>query len=141
MTTTTVIARNGSSLSGDTQAAGWAAYINGGDYTDEQQASLVEALMAAQRAEFEARLPEGCHWYPTLSEVHGPVGTDIDDIDLDDLMGEAVEVVAGRYEQIEAETLGGEAVRHPEGTPEYEAYRAELTAELGKFAQREGEYR
>lgn len=32
------------------------------------------------------------------------------------------------------------AVRHPEGTPEYETYRAELTTELGKFARGEEPY-
>lgn len=110
--TTTVLARNGNSLSGDVQAAGWMDYINGGDYTTEQQTKLVEALMAAQRAAFDALLPEGCHWYPTLSEVHGPVGAEMPDEDTDDLMRQACDTVAGRFEAIEAEALG-ETVNEP----------------------------
>lgn len=107
MTATTVLARNGHTLSGDVQADGWMAYINGGDYSDTQQALLAEALMAAQRDAFDAKLPDGCHWYPTTSEIVGPVDAVFgDNFDLDEAMSEAANTVADAFDQIERDALG-----------------------------------
>src|SRR5260370_8864148 len=72
------LARNGESLSFHVQIEGWYAYINGGDYAQEQQEALASALMAAQESEFDALLPDGCYWSPRVSEVTGPVGTDLE---------------------------------------------------------------
>lgn len=104
MTTTTVLAKN-YKLGRDYQIDGWYGYINGGDYTDEQQSALVEALMDAQEREFDALLPENCFWFPYVSEIHGPTDATLAGLDLDELMEQAANTVQGRYDQIEAKAL------------------------------------
>lgn len=106
MTTTTVLARN-YKLGRDYQIDGWYGYINGGDYPDDQQAALVEALMDAQESEFDKLLPDGCFWFPRLSEIHGPISATLEGLDLDELLEQASNAVAARFEQIEAEALAG----------------------------------
>lgn len=104
MTTTTVLAKN-YKLGRDYQIDGWYGYVNGGDYSDSQQGTLVDALMDAQESEFDNLLPDDCFWYPRLSEIHGPVSARLEGEDLDDLMEQASNAVAARFEQIEAEAL------------------------------------
>jgi hypothetical protein len=104
--TTTTLARNGITLGLQYQVDGWYGYVNDGDYDDAQQAKLVPALVAAQEKEFDALLPDGCHWFPRLGEVQGPVGTSLDGYDLDALMEQASSAVADRYAEIEREVLG-----------------------------------
>jgi hypothetical protein len=104
--TTTTLARDGFTLNRQYQSDGWAGYVNDGGYDDAQQAKLVPALMAAQEKEFDALLPDGCHWFPRLSEVQGPVGTSLDGYDLDVLMEQASKAVADRFSEIEREVLG-----------------------------------
>ncbi len=114
--TSTTLARNGGSLSFDVQIEGWYAYINGGDYTQDQQEALASALMAAQKGEFDALLPGGCYWSPRASEVTGPVGTDLEaalasastgrhESAVDDAMELACERVVARFDAIEREAL------------------------------------
>jgi hypothetical protein len=111
------LARDGGSLSYDEQITGWSAYIDAGDYSDDQRTTLVAALMNAQREEFNALLPEGCVWFPRTSEVIGPVDTDLaaaladlqagqGDDTLDDAMEMACERVIARFDLIEREALG-----------------------------------
>jgi hypothetical protein len=104
MTATTVLAKN-YKLGRDYQIDGWFGYINGGDYTDKQQAALVEALMDAQESEFDALLPANCFWFPYTSEIHGPIDATLDGLDLDELMEQAANAVQGRYDEIEAKAL------------------------------------
>lgn len=104
MTTTTVLARN-YKLGRDYQIDGWYGYINNGEYTDEQQGALVEALMDAHEAEVDGLLPENCYWFPRLSEIHGPIDASLDGLDLDDLLEQASNTVADRFEEIEAKVL------------------------------------
>jgi hypothetical protein len=103
MTANTTLAR-GYQLGRDYNLDGWMGYVNNGEYTDEQQAAIVEALMDAQEAEVDAKLPENCFWFPRLSEIQGPVGSELD-INLDDLMEQSSQAVADRYEEIEAKAL------------------------------------
>jgi hypothetical protein len=102
--TTTTLAKN-YKLGRDYQIDGWYGYINGGDYTDNQQAALVEALMDAQESEFDTLLPDNCFWYPHLSEIHGPIDATLDGMDLDELMEQAANAVQERYDAIEAKAL------------------------------------
>src|SRR5690606_39308308 len=102
MTPTTTLAR-GYKLGKDYQADGWYGYINGGCYTNEQADALVDALLDAMEREVDKLLPAGCHWYPTLAEIQGPITATLEGIDLDDLLEEAAEAVAERFEEIEAE--------------------------------------
>lgn len=107
MTTTTVLDRNGGSLSGDVQENGWLSYINGGGYTDRQQAILADELLDQQRHEFNERLPEDCFWSPDTSEIIGPVDAVFpEDWDTDEQMRKATEAVIGRYDAIEADAIG-----------------------------------
>lgn len=114
--TSTTLARNGESLSLQIQIDGWYAYINAGDYTEEQHEKLASALMAAQEREFDALLPDDCHWSPHTSEVTGPVGTDLEaalapaatgrhESAVDDAMELACERVVARFDAIEREGL------------------------------------
>ena len=105
MTTTTTLARN-YKLGRDYQADGWYGYINNGEYTSEQQSTLVEALMDAMETEVNNLLPDGCSWCPATSEITGPVTATLDGIDLDELLETASRKVASQFEQIEADTLG-----------------------------------
>lgn len=105
MTTTTVLARN-FKLGRDYQIDGWYGFINNGEYTDDQQAALVEALMDAQESAFDEMLPDGCHWLPYVSEIQGPVGTSLEDLDLDDLLEQAGNAASARFDEIEAEAIG-----------------------------------
>jgi len=105
--TTTVLARN-YKLGRAYQADGWYGYINGGDYTSEQQDVLAEALMDAMEREVDNLLPDNCYWYPALSEIHGPIDASLEGVDLDDLLEEAAGAVAERFGEIAAEVLGGE---------------------------------
>jgi hypothetical protein len=105
MTTTTQLAC-GSLLSREEQAGGWYAYINGGDYAAEEQELLVDALMEAQKDEFDTLLPEHCYWFPATSQIIGPVDVEHDFDDLDEVMTQAAESVIERYEEIEREALG-----------------------------------
>lgn len=106
MTTTTVLAKN-YKLGRDYQIDGWYGYINGGDYSDDQQATLVDALMDAQESEMDKLLPEDCYWFPRLSEIHGPTSATLEGLDLDELLERASNAVAARFEQIETEALAG----------------------------------
>lgn len=102
----TTLARDGHTLSRDYNVDGWLAYINDGGYTDDEQSALVDLLMREQEAEFDRRLPEGCHWFPHTSEVIGPVSAKGDDFDAQALMLEAVQAVVDRYDDIETQALG-----------------------------------
>jgi hypothetical protein len=117
MTTMTTLARNGVSLSYDVQAKGWYAYIDQGGYNGEQQAALVDGLMAAQREETDSLLPDGCTWVPRIGEVIGPAGVDLEaalapistghhDDGLGDMMELACERVIARFDAIERKALG-----------------------------------
>lgn len=74
MTTTTVLRRAGW-LGTIEIRNGWANFIGeaGNLYTVRQLEALVDRLVERQRQEFDELLPEGCHWYPALAEIHGPV--------------------------------------------------------------------
>lgn len=104
MTTTAVLWR-GSELSYAENVDGWYAYINGGDYLGDQQGKLTGAPMAAQEDEFDDLLPDNCFWHPHTSEITGPVDAVLD-IDLNEAMREACQVVIDRFEEIEREALG-----------------------------------
>jgi len=104
MTTTTVLAKN-YKLGRDYQIDGWYGYINGGDYPDDQQGALVDALMNAQESEFDKLLPDDCSWFPRLSEIHGPITATLEGLDLDQLLEQASNTVAERFDAIEAEAL------------------------------------
>ncbi|TMS00204.1 hypothetical protein [Nonomuraea basaltis] len=104
MTTTTVLARN-YTLGRDYQVDGWMSYINNGEYTDDQQGALAEALMDAQEREFDNLLPDDCHWFPHLSEIHGPIDATLEGLELDELLEQASNAVTERFDEIEAETL------------------------------------
>lgn len=115
MTTTTTLARSGK-LGYDENANGWADYISGGDFTGEQADALVTALMDAQEAEVNKRLPAGCFWSPRTSEIIGPVGTELEfevegrrEDPLRELMEETSEAVGERFDEIERATLGDSA--------------------------------
>jgi hypothetical protein len=102
MTTTTALARD-SHLLGDVEYLDrWRAYVGSEGYDDEQTA-IVTALFNAQRDEFNKGLPAGCTWMPSLSQVHGPAGTQLPD--LAELMLHATAVVLECYLEIEADAL------------------------------------
>jgi hypothetical protein len=104
---TTTLARYGD-LDGRTQADGWTAYIRDGGYNDGQTATLVEALLSAQRDEVDDRLPDGCTWQPATSEIIGPTGTDLGEReDLDEVFASACQAVIVRFDEIESAALGG----------------------------------
>lgn len=106
MITTTTVVRS-SDLAYDRHVNGWFDHVAVGDYTGERQRNLVGALFAAQVDEFNSKLPEGCTWYPALSEIIGPVGTVFsDDWDISGRMNEAVAAVVARFEDIEAKVVG-----------------------------------
>jgi hypothetical protein len=116
MVSTTVLARNGGSLSYDVQIDGWFAFINAGGYTDEQQDALTNALMEAQRERFNSLLPDGCTWFPSTSEIIGPVDADVEAAletvapgrhsdPVDDVMAMVCEEIADRIEEIEQQVL------------------------------------
>lgn len=106
MTTTIVLARNGTTLSRDYNINGWFSYINNGEYTPDQQDLLVRALMDEQESEFDSLLPADVYWYPRLSEIHGPVDATLAGLDLDELMKQASKAVSDRFEEIEDDVLG-----------------------------------
>jgi hypothetical protein len=93
-------------LSEDVNRNAWSDYINQADYPEADAVKLVDALMAAQKEEFEKRLPAGGTWSPGLSEAYWPDESDNDEFDLADAMREACDAVTARYEEIERETLG-----------------------------------
>lgn len=99
MTTTTVLARNGSLLSEAVQADTWYQYLNGYDRNDLIDA-LADALLRAQQDEFNERLPQGCHWYMSTSEIIGPIDAVLPD--LETLMEQAAEAVDNQFSAIEA---------------------------------------
>lgn len=111
--TMTVLARNGFSLGYDHNIDGWLNFCSGADYSTEQLDRVTRALMNAQRAEFDAMLPAGCHWSPATSEVIGPVGTDLDelvDADTNEALVDAAMRLAGqrvidRFDDLEQEAL------------------------------------
>lgn len=115
MTTTTTLDRGGN-LSYSVQIDGWYSYINGGEYTSEQQDKLAEALMSEQEKEFDSMLPDGCFWSPRASEITGPVGTDLDAAlsehagrggsAVDDALEAAGQKVIARFGAIEREAIG-----------------------------------
>lgn len=107
MTTSTVLARGGEELSYAEQIAGWYAYINNGEYTDEQQDKLADALMAAQVDAFNAMLPGDCFWHPHTSEITGPAAADLSSLgSVDDAMREACAQVTAQFDAIESKALG-----------------------------------
>lgn len=75
MTSTTYGAEYGAT----SQTNGIHAYIDGGDYTDEQTKELVESLMETLRACVDERLPDGIWWSLETSEFIHPVGADMPD--------------------------------------------------------------
>lgn len=108
MTTTTTLARNGTTLARAYQVDGWMNFIDQGRYTDDQQTRLVEMLMDEQEAAFDAVLPECVYWYPYLSEIQGPITATLDGLDLNGLMEAAAQDVITRFEEIETRALESE---------------------------------
>ncbi len=108
MTTTTVLAR-GSELGRQYIADGWAGYTNTPECTDHPRyESLIDALIEATHRHGIDALPDGCYWSPDLSEVVGPVGTDLgDDWDAEEFAKAASDVVD--YGAIEAQIFGATA--------------------------------
>ena len=98
----------GYQLSYQCQADNWYAYINNGQYDDEQQGKLVAALIAAQEREFDSMLPAGSFWHPHTSEISFPDGAgDLADFGcVQDAMEAAFDRTAARYDDIEREALG-----------------------------------
>jgi hypothetical protein len=107
MATTTTLARGGV-LCQQPYVDGWYGYVNSPEYTQEQQDALVVALLAAQRDAFDALLPADCHWYPTTSEIIGPLhASPLDSDDLSAWMEEAAAAAEERFPEIERHTLEG----------------------------------
>ena len=105
MATTTVLARN-YKLGRAYQSSSWYSFIKDGAYTTKERGALVDALVGAQVEELNRRLPEGCHWVPRLGEIHGPTNVNLNGIDIDLALMAAADVVAERFEEIEARVLG-----------------------------------
>ena len=105
MTATTTLARNGTTLSHDYQIDGWMGFVNGGSYTDAEEAVIVPALMDAQEAEFDGLLPANCYWFPRVSEIQGPITASLEGLDLEELMEAAALAVSERYQEIESAAL------------------------------------
>jgi hypothetical protein len=96
----------GATFSQQAQMDGILAHINGGDYTDDQQGRLSQALFDAHRDEVDERLPQGVTWQPTTSEFLHPVNVEIPERDeMEEIFREAWQAVAARYDEIEAEAL------------------------------------
>jgi hypothetical protein len=106
MTTTGVT--YGADFSETAQGNGILGYINGGEYTEEQQDKLATALLDALRDEVNERLPGTATWLPWTSEFLVEVD-EVDDLPDHEDMGELFEAawtaVEARYEAIETEAL------------------------------------
>jgi hypothetical protein len=93
-------------LSYTREEEGWRAYLAEGGYSESERATLIDALMAAVVADFDAMLPDGCHWVPSTSSIVGPVGTDLGGYDIAEMLRSAGDEVAERRPQIEQAVLG-----------------------------------
>jgi prevent-host-death family protein len=104
--TVTTATTYGADFSSDKQTDGIYAYINGGDYSEEQQGKLVDAMMAALREEVDALLPEDVSWQPATSEFIHPVGDELPEHEeMREIFEAAWSAVEARYGAIEAEAL------------------------------------
>lgn len=104
--TTTTETTYGSAFSQAEQYEGILGYLNGGDYTTEEEDVLSSALMRALEAEVDELLPEGTYWYPSTSGFVHPIDTDIPDRDeMNELFAAAWTTVKTRYDEIVADVL------------------------------------
>lgn len=104
--TVTTATTYGADFSHDKQVDGIHAYINGGDYSDEQQDKLVDAMMAALREEVDELLPEDASWQPATSEFIHPVGGDLPEHEeMREIFEAAWSAVEARFGAIETEAL------------------------------------
>lgn len=105
--TTTTATTYGAEFSQQEQADGILAYINGGDYTQQQQTALAGAMMAALGEEVDRLLPNDVSWHPATSEFVHPVDSDSlpDREAMTDLFHRAWEALEGRFDAIEREAL------------------------------------
>lgn len=76
-TVTTTTTTYGADFGQQVQADSILAYINGGDYREDQATQIFEALFRAFRAEVDERLPEGVSWQPSTSAFVHPVDVEM----------------------------------------------------------------
>lgn len=86
-------------------AEGWLNHINNGEFTPEQESTLVDALIEAQVEEFEALLPDGHYWSIQTSELQHPADDDTEIGDMEVLLAQSSEAVCQRLAEIEAKAL------------------------------------
>lgn len=68
------VLHRGGIMSGDEHQRGWEALLPR-EWPQRRKIDAAIVLLSEQVFEVNRLLPEGCHWYPYLSELIGPVGS------------------------------------------------------------------